>query len=127
MGETLQGASLRDRIELRVDGRLVWLDATRLEPPTDVALDAPLRGGGARALATVLYVAADARQHLDMVRRLTAAADVAAGVTCLGPLLLVRLHDADPLALRRTLVHLLKEMRARLGNLPPRLPRLWQS
>ncbi len=127
MGETLARATLRDRIEVHVDGHLAWLDATRLEPPMDVALDAPFRGGGARALATVLYVAPEAEERSDVVRELARAQGVAAGVTCLGPVLLARLHDASPLALRRALVHFLTRLRARLGDLPPRLPRLWQS
>ncbi len=125
MGERLRGARLTDRIAVHADGRLAWLDINRLEPPVDAVLDRAALGGGARALATVLYVGDDAPARTDLFRELTA--DLAAGVTCLPPVVVCRLHDRDALALRHRLVHLLAEARAELSGLPARLPRLWHS
>jgi urease accessory protein len=127
MGERLASARLVDRIEVRLGGELVWLDVTRLDPPLPPVLDAPELGGGARAFATVLYVGADAAARREAMRELAAELPVAAGVTVMGPVLLARLHDPEPLAMRRALVQLLQAMRARLGELPARLPRLWHT
>ena len=127
MGERLTAARLVDRIEIRLDGDLLWLDVTRLDPPLPPVLDAPELGGGARAFATVLYVGEDAAARRDTMRERVAELPVAAGVTVMGPVLLVRLHDREPLAMRRALVQLLVAMRAGLGDLPARLPRLWHT
>lgn len=127
MGEEVGAVHLRDRIVVRVDGRLVWHDVTLIEPPNGPLLDHPALGGGARAFATLLYVGADAPAALDLLRALVEATGVPGGVTCMAPVLVARLHHPDPLALRQALVHVLAKARARLGGLPERLPRLWHS
>jgi len=127
MGERVQTSHVHDRIEVRVEGVLAWLDVNRLVPPVEAKLDRPALGGGARAIATVVYVGPDAGDRLDALRAIVAAAPVPAGVTRLDHVLVVRLHAASPLALRRALLALLPAARAALGGLPPRLPRLWHG
>jgi urease accessory protein len=125
MGERLRHAKLVDRLEVHVDGRRVWLDVNRLAPPVEALLDRPALGAGARAMATVLYVAADAGDRLATLRAIVDAAPVTAGVSRLGPVAVARLVAAEPAALRAAVVTVLQRARAELGGWPPRLPRAW--
>jgi urease accessory protein len=125
MGERVRRSHLTDRLEVRVDGRRVWLDVNRLAPPVDTLLDRPALGGGARAVATVLYVAADAGERLAALRAVVDDAPITAGVSRLGPVAVARLVAAEPAALRRALVAALGRARAELGGWPARLPRAW--
>ncbi|TVQ29229.1 MAG: urease accessory protein [Geminicoccaceae bacterium] len=127
MGEVPTALRLVDRIELRREGALVWLDVTRLEPPTTPLLARPALGHGLRALATILYAAPDAAEALPVIREALEGLPLPGAATRLDGLVVVRFHGADPLALRRSLVTLLARMRVALGGLPPRLPRLWHS
>ncbi|MFP4359975.1 MAG: urease accessory protein UreD, partial [Alphaproteobacteria bacterium] len=81
MGERLRHTRLSDRLEVRVDGRRVWLDVNRLAPPVEALLDRAALGGGARAMATMLYVAADAGDRLAPLRAIVDDAAVTAGVS----------------------------------------------
>ncbi len=125
MGERVRRSRLADRLEIRVDGRLVWLDVNRLTPPVDALLDRAALGGGARALATLFYVGADAADRLADLRAILDATPVTAGVSRLGPVLAARLVAAEPAALRRALVATLARARAVLGGWPACLPRAW--
>ncbi len=127
MGEVATGLHLIDRIELHVGERLTWLDVTRMTGCTEPLLDRPALGGGLRALATVLYAAADAADALPVVREALAGLPAPGAATRLDGAVVVRFHGPDPLAVRRSLVALLPRLRAALGGLPPRLPRLWHS
>lgn len=127
MGENVARLHLVDRIEVVRDGRLTWLDVTRMATPADRLLDQPALGGGLRALATVVYAGADAATALAVLRDGLAEVGLAAAATRLDALVIARLHGPDPLALRRALVTLLAQARAALAGLPPRLPRLWHS
>jgi len=125
MGERLRYARLTDRLDVRVDGRRVWLDVNRLVPPVDALLDRPALGGGARAVATVLYVGSDAAARLGELRAIVDAAPVTAAVGRLDAVVVARLVDPAPAALRRALVEVLERARATLGAWPPQLPRAW--
>jgi urease accessory protein len=125
MGERVRRAHLTDRFAVRVDGRLVWLDVNRLTPPVDALLDRPALGGGARAVATLVHVAADAGERLAELRAIVDDAGVAAGVSRLGPVAVARLVADEPARLRRALATVLGRARAALAGLPPRLPRAW--
>jgi urease accessory protein len=125
MGERLRHTHLRDRLDVRVDGRRVWFDVNRLTPPVEALLDRPALGDGARAMATLLYVAADAGERLADLRAIVDDAAVAAGVSRLGPVAVARLVAPDPAALRRALVGALGRARAEFGGWPACLPRAW--
>jgi urease accessory protein len=125
MGERLRHARLSDRLEVRVDGRRVWVDVNRLAPPVDARLDRDGLGGGARAMATVLYVAADAGGRLAALRAIVRDTAVTAGVSRLGPVAVARLVAPDPARLRAAVVTALGRARAELGGWPACLPRAW--
>jgi len=125
MGEHLRHTRLRDRLEVRVDGRRVWLDVNRLAPPVEALLDRAALGGGARAMATMLYVAADAGERLAQLRAIVDDAAVTAGVSRLGPVAVARFVAAEPFRLRGALIAALGRARAELGGWPACLPRAW--
>ncbi len=69
MGETVERAWLRDVIRIRRAGRLVLHDAVRCKARSPRCWPAVATAGGARAVATMVYVAPDAERHLDALRR----------------------------------------------------------
>src|SRR5271165_1610798 len=69
MGEAVRQAWVRDLIRVRRRGGNVLLhDAIRMDGAVDTLLQRAAIGNGARALATLVYVAADAAEKLDPVR-----------------------------------------------------------
>ena len=92
----------------------------------DSAFAAPHRLGGAAAMATALYVAADAAEWLDPARRLLAAPEGRAGVTLVGGgrVLLARFLGDTPEAVRRDLDGYLGALRRAVGPYAATLPRI---
>lgn len=114
MGEQVRRGTLRDRVTIRRDGRLLFHDTIRLRGDMAADLDRAAIGGGARALATVLYVAPDAAGRLDAVR----GAGVAA--SCWNGMLIGRILAPDGQMLRRDVIAVLSALRD--GRT---LPRSW--
>jgi urease accessory protein len=114
-GEAVRSGSLRDCVRLRVEGRLVLQDMTRLEGDMAAQLDRPAVAGGARASA--LLVCTDG--PVAAVR--AALAGAVAGVSCVENILVARILAPDGAALRRLVVAAL----AACGGGP--LPRVWQG
>ena len=124
-GERLRSGSIRDRWQVRRGGRLLWADALRLEGELDACLEAPFGLAGARALATLVYVAEDARSWLEPARALIGADGVTAGVTCLPGVLIGRWLSPDAAALRSAYGAFAARLRALVAGLPERLPTVW--
>lgn len=68
MGETLASARVLDRMEVRRAGVPIYLDRIRLAGDVQAQLDRPGVAGGARAMASLVYVAPDAEAQLAMLR-----------------------------------------------------------
>ena len=124
-GERLLHGRLHDAWRVRRDGRLIWADALGFDGGFEPALSRAAGFDGARALATVLYVGADAAEHLTFARQLLAEAGGRAAASAFRGLLLCRLLDHEPQRLRRTLGRLVAGFRAEVAGLPARLPRVW--
>ena len=60
MGETQINGYFRDRIDISIDGDLVYRDTTLLAGDITAKLDRPAVAGGMRAMATLLYRAPEA-------------------------------------------------------------------
>lgn len=117
MGERVRALHLRDRIEIRRDGRLVFADRTRIDGDALAVMAGPATGSGSAATACVILAAPDAAGQLDPVRRLLPAA---AGASLVGGgLLFVRLLAEDGFGLRTHLVPLIRHLTGRS------LPRTW--
>ena len=125
-GESLTRGSLCDRWWLRRGGRLLWADALRLDGALAPCLAAPFGFAGARAMATLVYVAEDAAAWLEAARELVGAGEVVSGVTCLPGVLIGRWLGADAQALRTAYGRFVARFRALVAGLPPRLPTVWQ-
>lgn len=117
MGETLTDASFNDRIEIRRQGRIAYLDAITLQGDIAAQLARPHVAAGAGAMASLVYIAPDADAQLAPLRALLPET---AGVSLIGDdLLLLRMLAADSYLLRQTLIPILN----RLTH--DTLPRCW--
>jgi urease accessory protein len=90
-GEVLRLGSIRDSWRVYRDGRLIWADTFRLEGDIAGQVARPSLLGGCMALATILYAAADAGDHLDRAREALGGLSVKAGATVIKGLLICRL------------------------------------
>jgi urease accessory protein len=124
-GERLSSGSIRDRWAVRSGGRLLWADALRLEGELETCLEAPFGFAGAKALATLVYAAEDARRWLEPARGLIGAEGLTAGVTCLPGVLIGRWLGADAAVLRSAYGAFASRLRALIAGLPERLPTIW--
>lgn len=73
MGEALETGQFHDRIDLRRAGAPLFSDATQLDGAIARQLTAPAMAQGAGAAVSLLYVAPDARRHLNAIRALLPA------------------------------------------------------
>jgi len=117
MGETVEQAWLRDLIQVRRDGRLLWHDAVRLDGTVAAILRRKAVAGGARAVATLVHVAPDAETMLDAIR---AVLPDEAGASAWNGMLITRILADSSVALRASVTAVLRVLR---GERP--LPRVW--
>lgn len=127
-GERLTRGFVQDGWEVRRDGRLVWSDALRLDGDLAAAFAAPACLAGTAAIATLVYLAADAATGLAAARAIgepQAIDGVQFAATVVGGALIARWLAAEPLPLRLAFGRFWAMFRHRVGGLPETLPRLW--
>jgi urease accessory protein len=124
-GEILRTGAIRDSWRVHREGQLIWADNFRLEGDIVSQVARPSLLGGSTAIATILYVAADAEGHLDRARDALSVLPVEAGATLVGGLLICRLAAGLAADLRRAVTAFLRSFRAGLDGFPPALPRVW--
>ena len=131
MGECIHNGFVMDSWRVHIDDRLIFADAFRLDGAADIQkiLLRSAVGGGAQALATLVYVGNDAQQQLKLIRYLLNECDLCSGATNFGQLTLVRLLADDGQSLRAALIKLIDSMQQKIvysdesnGSL---LPRVW--
>lgn len=120
MGETVLTGSLHDRWRVRREGRLIFAEDLRMQGPIANLLDRPAVGAGARALATILFVAPEAEARLEEVRAALASTPAESGASAWNGMLTVRALSPSPDRLRATIVTALQVLRGRAA------PRVWQ-
>lgn len=120
MGEALHRIQLVDRLRIRRAGRLVWQDAVRLSGDAAALMQHPATGGGAAAVAGIVFTAPEATARLEALRNAMAAAGYDAGVTCRDGVLFARLVARDGAVLRERIAAALAVLRTE-----PDLPRNW--
>jgi len=119
MGETLTDASFTDRIEIHREGQLSYLDRVTLQGDIAAQMARPNIANGAGAMASLVYVAADAGAHLAPLR---AMLPDTAGASLIGDdLLVLRLLAPDSYLVRQTLIPILNRL---TDN---NLPRCWMT
>jgi urease accessory protein len=124
-GERFTRGLLHETWRLRCAGSLIWADALRLDGDVARGLAAPAAFGGALALATAVYLGADAAALLAPARDLAAAGEGAA--TLVNGVLLARFLAADAQVVRQALARYVAGLRQQACGLPPAPPRLWHS
>ncbi len=108
MGETVTTGQFDDRVEVRIDGRLEFVDRTRMSGDIAAALGRPAVGSGARASALIVFAHPAAETRLDAVRALLPQT---AGASLVQPgLLVARLLAEDAFVLRQSLVPLIEHL-----------------
>lgn len=108
MGEELRNVVLRDRIDVRREGRLVFCDRLRLDGDCAGLLDHEAVGGQARAMASVIMAGPGAAARVEALRALLPETG---GISALDDdLVFMRLLGRDSLALRSVLIPLLTEI-----------------
>ncbi|WP_229666074.1 urease accessory protein UreD [Actibacterium pelagium] len=105
MGEVLTNATFQDRIEIRREGKPLYLDALSLTGDVAAHLARPNIANGAGAMVTVVYAAPDAVARLDAVR--AHLPDTAGASLIQDGLLALRILAADSHDLRTSLVPIL--------------------
>nr|WP_294531137.1 urease accessory protein UreD [uncultured Rhodopila sp.] len=118
MGETVRQARFRDLIQVRRGGALLLHDTIRLDGAVADFLARAAIGNGARALATLVYVAPDADRLLDPLRQALGTGE--AGASAWNGMLVARILGQDSACVRRTVVSALEVLRE---SRP--LPRVW--
>ena len=124
-GERFARGRAHDSWRIRFGERLVWADALCLEDEIAALLAAPAGFAGAAALATAIYVGADAPAHLPLARVLAEGGECRAGATLLGTVLVARFLGVRADAVRNAYAHYLAGMRQAVAGLPAAMPRLW--
>ncbi len=120
--EQMTEGLFEDRWRIRRNGRLVYADTLRLGGPVADLLRKPVVGKGARAIATLIYVAPDAEARLEFVREhLPAVEGCDAAASAWNGLLAVRFCAATIEALRAAAIPFLLAFRG------APLPRVWLS
>ncbi|WP_052000209.1 urease accessory protein UreD [Caenispirillum salinarum] len=124
-GETVRTGLLRDAWEVRVGGRLAWMDALHLEGDLRRAVDASSGFGGAVAAATAVFVGPDLEDLRDGLRDLPTEEGAMRGATVVGGVLVARWLGHDAQAMRCDFGRAWAWLRHRAEGLPEKLPRLW--
>jgi urease accessory protein len=119
-GERVLEGALSDQWRIRRDGRLVFAEAGRIAGPIDTLMQRSAIGAGARAAATLLYVARDADDRRTAVARAVDQTRGRAAVSAWNGLLTVRFLAHDAAALKADLVRTVVSLTGRS------VPRVWQ-
>jgi len=124
-GEVFSEGLLHDAWRIRVGGRLVWTDALRLDGEIRAQLDAPVAFAGARAMATVAYVADHAAGHLPLARSLVEDEACRGGASVVNGVLLARFLGKRADAVRGAVGRYVSALRHAAAGWPAAMPPLW--
>jgi urease accessory protein len=116
MGESVRTLSLRDRTEVRRDGRLAFVDALRLTSASLARLGGPAGLGGARGIGLVVHAGPDLDAALERVR-----GEAGAAASLVGGVLVARCLAPGHTALQDALARIVTALD---GEAPPRSWRL---
>ena len=121
MGETLRRGSLRDRLRIWRNGKLIYADSVELDGDIAALMNRASIGDGASAMAVLVHASAQAAQLLEPVRAALSSARGTAAASTWNGLLAVRMLAPDSHTLRHDIavaLDVLCEGRS--------LPRVWR-
>lgn len=117
MGETVQDLYLRDRFDLRIDGKLAFADRLRLDGDAEKQLLRKAISDGANAMTSIVFAAKDAAQNIDTLRELLPETGGASALT--NDLIFLRILREDSYYLRQSVIPVLAHLNQAA------LPRTW--
>jgi urease accessory protein len=122
MGEQVRSGAVRDLIRVRRDGALLLHDAIRMDGDCAALMQRQAIGRGAHVLSTMVYLAPDVDERLNIVRQVIDAADpvTEGAASAWNGMLIVRILGSGSASVRRMVVGVLAVLRA---SRP--LPRAW--
>lgn len=120
MGETVRTGSLRDRMRIWRNGRLIYADTLALDGEIDGLMKRAAIGNGAKAMAVIVHASEGASAWLAPVRDALGDARGLAAASCWNGLLAVRVLSTDGETLRHDVALALSALRE---GRP--LPRVW--
>ncbi|MBU8545984.1 MULTISPECIES: urease accessory protein UreD [Roseomonadaceae] len=118
-GEVFAAGALADRWRIRRGGKLLWVEALKLDA---AALSHRFTLDGAGAMATLVLAMPEAAAHRDLARDLAGG-----GAGLVAPGLLVARWLGEAGSVRANLAAAICALRAAALGLPPALPRLWRA
>lgn len=124
-GETVRHGAFRDDWRVYRDGRLVWADAFRLTGDIAALVHQPSLLAGHTAIATILYAASNAADHLDHARSILANLACKSGATIVNGLMICRFAAKAAAELRRAVADFLRAFRDGLKGFTSALPKVW--
>lgn len=125
-GEVFASGSLRDRIRLRRDGRLVWADDFGLDDDIAGSMAAAAGLDGAKALAMLLLVGDGAGQAVEIARAQPLVDGLRIGASALaGDCVVIRILARDPADARAAVAGIWSASRAAWLGRPARMPVIW--
>lgn len=125
-GERFTHGLLHDGWKIWRDGRLIWVDALRLDGDVAALVDHPAGWNGMPTLFTLILAADAAGQELAFVRSFLETTGVEhAGATVLDGLLICRLLGRSPWVVRRAVAGVWAGLRHRVAGLLPAVSPLW--
>ncbi len=119
MGEDVHAGHCADQWRVCRDGKLVFAENLKLDGDMHATLQAAATGNGARACATVLYLAPDAEDRRDAARVALGESTGRAAVSAWNGLLIARFLAADASTMRTDLIRLVSFLARRP------MPRVW--
>jgi urease accessory protein len=119
MGERIREASFSDSWRLRRGGKLVFADTARLDGDSEAAMAGAATGNGARAFATLVFLAPGAEERLEQTREILAGVPAEGGASAWNGMIVARLIAPNAQALRASLIRLIEALR----GCP--MPRVW--
>lgn len=124
MGEDVRRLVLADRVDVRIDGRLAFVDALRLDSAALTRLSGPAGLGAARGIGLLLHRSEDLPAALvrlrDALDAVQAGGSVRAGASCVGGLVVARLLAPTHTTLQDALGRAVTALTGRP------VPRAWQ-
>ncbi len=126
-GERLTRGLLQDGWRLKIDGKLAWADAIRLDGDVKAARARPFGFGDAAGYATLVIAGDGAESFMPLARGHLEAAAYRhdAGVTLVNGVVILRFMAPDGKDLRAMLTAAILALRPAVMGWPAALPRAW--
>lgn len=128
MGEVVEDGWLREQWQVRIDGRLVFVDAFELGGAINQSLGRRAIANGARAVSTIVFAGRDVDVMRDSVNGIVESKQGLGRASDLGGLMVARLFAQDSQSLRLLTVPILDELLRHATQAKGQaslLPRVW--